>query len=129
MTDARQWALPASAFTAAIACRQLSDSCEGLEPDAIEVAQLLTTELVNDAMLDTDGDIHLTVVRSRVRLRVAVESRRRKPPSSLMPGRRRAGLVDRLATRWGIDSQQDDSWRVWFELPVVETESTAVSAG
>lgn len=89
---------------------------------ASEVAALLTSELVTNAVVHVGGAIRIRVVGSSDTVRIAVED-----TSPVIPEPREAGdravtgrglnLVEHLALRWGVDAI-DGGKVVWFELPI-----------
>ena len=87
---------------------------------ASEVAALLTSEIVTNAVVHAGGDIRVRVVGGTGRVRISVEDR-----SPVKPAPREAGekavtgrglnLVEHLAASWGVDDV-DAGKVVWFEL-------------
>jgi PAS domain S-box-containing protein len=97
----------------------------GLQP-VEDVAVLLTSELVTNAIRHTEGGLRLRVVRRPGGLRVEVHDRdlqampqlhRRAEDGSddLAEGGRGLQFVAELATRWGVETLAG-SKQVWFEL-------------
>ena len=96
---------------------------DGLSGSTFETLQLLVTELVTNSVrhadLDADELIHLELSRSPSRIRVEVRDRGggfvpQLPPSWDAGGGMGLFLVDKLATRWKVEG--DDETAVWFEL-------------
>lgn len=94
----------------------------GLTADALELVELLTSELVTNAVLHSGTACELRVICKGddvVRVEVADGSRQRpivrrsKDPLAL--NGRGMQFVDRLATRWGVDPDPLGK-KVWFEL-------------
>jgi signal transduction histidine kinase len=90
--------------------------------DTRQTAQLLATELVNNAVLHGRGrNVRVEITRARDgRLRVEVgDSGRGFDPAMRIerddPGGWGLALVDTLAARWGMS---DGRTNVWFELAV-----------
>ena len=90
--------------------------------DAVsEIATLLVSELVGNAVRHARGPVTVTVSLQPAQLRVVVHD-----DSSVVPSRRVVTvededgrglwLVESLATRWGADRYPDDGKDVWFEL-------------
>lgn len=85
-----------------------------------EVAALLTSELVTNAVVHAAGSIRIRVSVAADLVRIAVADE-----SSMMPAPRLAGdgavtgrglaLVEQLAERWGSDPHEGGK-EVWFEL-------------
>ena len=89
-------------------------------------AQLLTTELVTNAVrhadVDEGGTLELSVVVTPATVRVAVTdpggpTRPRLHDLDVsVPGGMGLYLVDRLSTRWGTERAKNGATEVWFEL-------------
>lgn len=113
--------LPADAASAGVARRCVRAWLQEWGWDAAEeVATLLVSELVTNALLHAHTDISLRVQANRRRLRVEVrdgnprlpEMRRYARSASTGRGLR---LVDELAERWGVEPGRDGK-TVWFEV-------------
>jgi anti-sigma regulatory factor (Ser/Thr protein kinase) len=90
------------------------------DDDSTEVAALLTTELVTNAIVHARTDFGLRVGTDQRRLRVEVSDSSRDPPRLIpIEEAREHGrglhLVDALSTSWGVDWTADGK-SVWFEL-------------
>ncbi|MFE6281639.1 ATP-binding protein [Streptomyces sp. NPDC057877] len=92
-------------------------------PERAEVAELLTSELVTNALVHTDGDAVLTATVGRRGLRVEVRDSVARPPR-LGPGESCDGthgrglvLVQALADAWGVRALGAGKV-VWFEMAV-----------
>ncbi|MGW3957781.1 ATP-binding protein [Streptomyces sp. NPDC004752] len=91
------------------------------KPGRSEIAELLTSELVTNALVHTDQDAVLTAVVGPRRLRVEVRdfvARRpvlRVPPADHGTHGRGLVLVQSLADAWGVRSHGVGK-SVWFEL-------------
>jgi two-component sensor histidine kinase len=102
---------------------EVANVCRGLPHEVFEVALLLTSELVTNALKHGEGEIEL-VVRIDRQLRVEVYDEAAKLPQRLEYAPlaelgRGLMLVERLSADWG--AERLDSWgekRVWFELDV-----------
>jgi anti-sigma regulatory factor (Ser/Thr protein kinase) len=113
--------LPKASGSAAAARRFLECVRDQVSERTLENARLLVSELVANAIehVREKGEIELRVSLARGILRVEVLDRgpgfipRQRSPDS----DRGWGLqyVDRLATSWGVD-REDERSRVWFEL-------------
>ncbi len=97
------------------------------KPGRSETAELLTTELVTNALLHTDGDAVLTAIVDPYSLHVEVRDftthvpRPRSPSPDSSTHGRGLMLVQSLADAWGVQAQggeQDEGSGkvVWFEL-------------
>ncbi|MEV7791043.1 ATP-binding protein [Streptomyces sp. NPDC087512] len=90
-------------------------------PGRSEVAELLTSELVTNALVHTDDDAVLTATVSERGLRVEVRDAESGLPTPRAPdpgeatGGRGLVLVRSLADAWGVRSH-DGGKSVWFEL-------------
>ena len=98
----------------------VTQACQGLARDVVDIAQVLTLELVTNAINHGDGLIYVEVSRSAGRLRVSVDDESPDLPRYPRPGVLGANgrglmLVEYLASRWGV-STTDRGKRVWFEL-------------
>lgn len=95
--------------------------------DLLETVTLLVSELVGNAVLHAGSEVELSVRLVADRLRVDVIDR-----STLVPRRREvaegdltgrgSGLVELLASAWGITGRPDGK-SIWFEI-AVPTEQT-----
>jgi anti-sigma regulatory factor (Ser/Thr protein kinase) len=86
--------------------------------DLAEVAVLLTSEVVTNAVLHARTDLVLTVRMDGSRLRVSVRDDEVSPPRPRTPdaeGGRGLALVESLARSWGT-SPHGRGKAVWFEL-------------
>ena len=86
-----------------------------------EVAELLTSQLVTNAVRHAATEIMLRVELADDRVRVEV-----RDTTSMMPRIRETPdiggyglrIVDEPRSRWGVDSIPDDGKTVWFEIDV-----------
>lgn len=107
----------------------------GLEDELAEVAKLLLTELVTNSirhagLVPTD-EIRVSILWTGATLRVSVDDRRLGTAPPVLAGGIRPSpgansgwglyLVDRLATRWGVDEARG----YWFELEATPDGSQA----
>ena len=86
-----------------------------------QVAELLISELVTNALRHTQSDVILVDVSTDARIRVSVTDQssrmpQRQSPGPDEPGGRGLMIVDELAESWGIDALPGDGKRIWFEL-------------
>ena len=114
----------ASVTTASATARAfLRETLETWELDGLgHVTELLTSELVSNAVRHGGSPITLRAVRHRSRLRIEVEDAapatpRLQDPEPAEPGGRGILIVDTLADAWGTDVREDGK-TVWFELDV-----------
>lgn len=123
-SDARD--LPRSPVAAAIARQHVWRFCSGLPRDLVEVATLLTSELVTNAVRHARGSIRLAMNRDRAMLHIEVSDDSPDPPvvRNAHPtdtGGRGVMLVDRLAAGWGV-AMRNGGKVVWFRLPTPRHE-------
>ena len=109
-----------SAECAHEARRLVADACRELARDLVEIARLLTSELVTNAFAHGAGTIQVEVHRiaNRVRISVADDGQRRPHlthADPMAPSGRGLMLVESLAARWGV-TPQGPGKTVWFEL-------------
>lgn len=114
--------LDAQPQSAASARRFVDETLHRWECDELfDVVGLLTSELVTNAILHAQSEIELSVSMTPDAIRIDVADH-----SAAMPSRRDAaeedtsgrglGLVEALATSWGVDERPGGK-SVWFELP------------
>ena len=109
-----------SAECAHEARRLVAEACRELARDLVEIARLLTSELVTNAFAHGAGTIEVEIHRTVNRVRISVgddASRRphltRADPQA--PSGRGLMLVESFAARWGV-SPRGSGKTVWFEL-------------
>src|SRR4051812_16595398 len=116
--------LHAGADTAARARRTLRDHCNNVPGHLLYDAELLTSEIVTNAVKHTTGIVTLAIECDGRHLAVAVADDspdtpviRRAGPDDI--GGRGMRLVDRLAAAWGCRHRADGKGKVvWFRLGV-----------
>ena len=94
-------------------------------PASIPRVELITSELVMNALQHATGDIELRLElhgeRARLRVSVCDESPQVKPVRGGLPdehGGFGLNIVDTLATSWGVDVGGDHK-RVWADLDLI----------
>lgn len=113
--------LPSAPTSVGGARRFVGEALQQLDALSLsEVAALLTSELVTNAVVHGSGSIrvHVSGVADRVRIAVADESGVMPAPRTAENGAvtgRGLALVDHLADRWGVEPL-DGGKEVWFEL-------------
>ena len=113
--------LPCSPDSAAQARRHVLEVCDAWSRnDLCPVVQLVTTELVANAVRHAHTTIRLSVrqTQSGVLVEVADDSPRmpeRRDPGLFDESGRGLWLVDAMAARWGVEREQRGK-RVWAEL-------------
>ncbi len=124
--DVRQgrthWDLPCAPGSAAVARRHVAAACSHLGREFHDVAVLLASELVGNAVEHARSDaIHLVVDQQENRFRVEVHDELATRPAPqqvdmLAPRGRGLMLVERLAAEWGVDPLPGGGKQVWFQL-------------
>lgn len=114
--------LPDDPLAPGLARRFVAACCERwrVPSESCEVAELLTSELVTNAVLHGTGHIQLRVAHEHTELRVEVrdDSPRRPVPRPLRPyshDGRGLALVETLSSGWGVADELPGK-TVWFEL-------------
>jgi anti-sigma regulatory factor (Ser/Thr protein kinase) len=95
--------------------------------DFVDLATLLITELVSNAIRHVPGTCAVEVTRRGDALRIAVVDTGLGVPDLQSPGLSAYGgrglhIVSALATAWGVDRLEDGSKSVWAELTTPLTE-------
>jgi anti-sigma regulatory factor (Ser/Thr protein kinase) len=117
------WVLPSDVTAAFHARLHLAGACADLPTETVDIARLLVTELVSNAVLHGSGTVLLAVARDGGGLRVDVYDESPDAPvvvdaESLMEHGAGLRLVVALASSWGVDTRSDarPGKRVWFTL-------------
>jgi anti-sigma regulatory factor (Ser/Thr protein kinase) len=113
-------ALPRGPTAPAQARRQVSAVCQDLHRDVTNIATLLTSELVTNALVHGCGAIEMTIDLTPGQLRVDVQdesSQQPKMQASNVDSTRGRGLLllERLASSWGV-RKSNGGKGVWFTL-------------
>jgi anti-sigma regulatory factor (Ser/Thr protein kinase) len=92
----------------------------GVQASVIEVAVLLVSELVTNAVVHAGGTVLVTVHADAHWVRIEVEDQGRgrpvlRPARQNQPGGRGLGVVDQLATHWGTERRATHKV-VWCEI-------------
>jgi anti-sigma regulatory factor (Ser/Thr protein kinase) len=109
--------------------RTVAGLCQDLDTEVVEVAQLLTTELVTNALKHGRGDIVLAISRQAGDLRVDVTDDGPGTPQIGSGGEDALGgrglmVVEALATMWGVaPGLRPCGKTVWFSLPASRAAS------
>lgn len=122
-----RWPVPSRRFApeignAELARRFVADALRGeaVSEEAVFVAQLLTTELVTNAVRHARSPVEVTLVRIEDRIRVeARDQSTHLPvvPDADSPTRHRGLLlIEDLAQEWGAEARGREGKVVWFEL-------------
>jgi anti-sigma regulatory factor (Ser/Thr protein kinase) len=115
------FALPHQATAAGMARQHVAAACPDLSRDDYEVALLLTSELVTNAIQHSNGEIELVVCTGTEGVHIEVRDQsdlapRPRAGDSLAPQGRGLMLVERLATAWGFNDSPPSGKSVWCEL-------------
>ena len=115
--------LPAGLQAARVARAHITRLGDNWPTDALDMARLLTSELVTNAVLHGEGDVELTVRGTERAVRVEVTDR--NPDMYPMPGGPDSRptldgghglkIVAGIADDWGT-SRTDEGKTVWFNL-------------
>jgi anti-sigma regulatory factor (Ser/Thr protein kinase) len=122
MQTAQHWVLPKEPTSPALARRHLRNTGSALPGDLLEIALLLTSELVTNAVKYGGEHIVLVVTDETRLLRVEVRDDGPHPPrmgaaESQDLGGRGLLLVESLATEWGTGPADGHPGKVvWFTL-------------
>lgn len=113
--------LPRTSAAPALARRHVNGACADWPDEPADVARLLTSELVTNAVVHGTGAVTLVVRCDGAALRVEVEDgdptcpTPRTDPDTAGENGRGLALVAALADRWGAEPHAGGK-RVWFEL-------------
>jgi len=125
LSDTTAWHVTLDRQHGSFDARQLvRQACDRWSSGQMDTAQLLTTELVANALLHGHGDIGLQIQVSDHLLRVEVSDGSsthprpvHPPPSVLDEGGRGLLIVQALANAWGTRSDPASGGKtVWFDL-------------
>lgn len=121
--QANTWVLPSDLTAASLARRHVEDVCRGMSTQNLEIARLLVSELVTNAVRHGSGSVVLVVSLDRGGMRAEVHDESPAMPvivewQALMEGGSGLRLVATLANRWGAEPRPDGmpGKRVWFAL-------------
>ncbi len=115
--------LPGDVTTPAAARRFVRAALESVEADrvVIETAELLTDELVTNAIVHARSKSYLFIRAAKGVVRVEVTDPDDRLPfiaalDTDAPGGRGLVIVNGLASAWGVERATDGGKTVWFEL-------------
>lgn len=120
----RDWNLPCAPDSASVARRHVAAACSHLGREFHDVAVLLASELVGNAVEHAHGEtVYLVVDQRESRFRVEVHDDLAGRPvpretDALAPRGRGLMLVERLAAEWGVDPSPRGGKQVWFQLRI-----------
>jgi CheY-like chemotaxis protein len=112
--------LPADRRSAGRARRFIRDALAAVDEHLIDSVQLLVSELVTNAVVHASSSPTVEVRLTEATVRVEVHDDDPTPPAARepdlsAPGGRGLLILDRVASRWGTDTDEDGKV-VWFEL-------------
>jgi anti-sigma regulatory factor (Ser/Thr protein kinase) len=102
--------------------RAIAQACAGMSSDLVSIAQLLTSELVTNALTHGTGAIRLCVADEKGHVRVEVTDESRATPQHRSRGTQEENgrglmLVERLSSAWGVRPARCGPGKtVWFTL-------------
>ena len=107
--------------TPAYARRRVREFCADMPVDLLATAQLLTSEVVTNAIRHGCGSIEMHMSFDTKALRVGIADDSPRPPRLLRasPGSasgRGIRLIEALASSWGTTLHPGDGKTVWFSL-------------
>lgn len=115
--------LPGDATTPAAARRFVRAALESVEADPVvtETAELLTDELVTNAIVHARAKSYLSIRAKKDAVRVEVTDPDDRLPSMAAPDAdapagRGLVIVNGLASAWGVERASEGGKTVWFEL-------------
>ena len=122
VTTAAEVELSPRPTSAAEARRVVERALRGIDEASKEIATLLASELVTNAVLYADGNILLRIVSTDDTYRISVSD---SVDRSIVPKEvgldatsgRGLKLVDRLSAAWGVDVRERGGKEVWFDIP------------
>jgi anti-sigma regulatory factor (Ser/Thr protein kinase) len=115
--------LPGDVTTPAAARRFVRSALESVEADGtvIETAELLTTELVTNAIVHAGTKSQLFIQAAKGVVRVEITDPDDRLPSMAVHDTEAVGgrgliIVNGLASAWGVEATTEGGKTVWFEL-------------
>jgi anti-sigma regulatory factor (Ser/Thr protein kinase) len=124
--------LPGDVTTPAAARRFVRTALESVEADpvVIETAELLTDELVTNAIVHARSKSYLFIRAAKDIVRVEVTDPDDNLPSMAAPDTdalsgRGLAIVNGLASAWGVTRAGDGGKTVWFELSALSHHNLA----
>jgi anti-sigma regulatory factor (Ser/Thr protein kinase) len=104
------------------AARRFSrDALRDLPPNALELVELMVSELATNCIRHSDSAFDVLIDRTRSDVRVEVSDRAGGTPTVRSPGPeeprgRGLRIVEMLSQEWGVDYRSGDGKTVWFVL-------------
>ena len=100
----------------------VADALRGADPNAVDAAVLMVSELATNAVVHTTSPFTIGIDQCDHEVRISVTDegagtpRLRHAAASDTDGRG-LSIVDAFAVEWGVD-QRPDSKTVWFTVPI-----------
>jgi anti-sigma regulatory factor (Ser/Thr protein kinase) len=97
------------------------DALPDLPPNALEVVELMVSELATNAIRHSQSAFDLLINRTKDDVRIEVTDRAGGTPAVRHPGPedprgRGLRIVEMLSQKWGVEYHTDDGKTVWFVL-------------
>lgn len=95
------------------------DVLRDLRPDALEVVELMVSELATNAIRHSKSAFDIAIARTSRNVRIEVSDQAGGRPSVRSPrpedpNGRGLKIVEMLSDDWGVDYHADDGKTVWF---------------
>jgi CheY-like chemotaxis protein/anti-sigma regulatory factor (Ser/Thr protein kinase) len=118
--------LERSSAAPGVARRFVRTSLTEIDASMLDAVELLTSELVTNAVIHAGSEPHLVLILQPDRIRVEVHDADPTLPAQreldgARPGGRGLPLLEQLATSWGVEVVPGGK-AVWFEVPRRSTE-------
>jgi anti-sigma regulatory factor (Ser/Thr protein kinase) len=115
---------PAAMETPRNARRLVSAALEGLDPDLVDAAVLIASELTTNAVVHAAGPFCLKIMQGPAVVRIEVFDSSPslptvQPTSVLRRGGRGLSIVEQIATKWGVATETMRPGKtVWCEIDI-----------
>ena len=115
----------------AAARRFTSDALSDLDPETLEVAVLMVSELATNCIRHTRTGFELVILRTPEEVRIEVTDQaggtpRMKSPAVTDPTGRGLQIVDLLSQAWGVERSAAPGKTVWFIVTAGRTAAAEV---
>lgn len=119
----RRMAFAKSPASVSAARRFARDALRDLPPNALEVVELMVSELATNCIRHSNSAFDVLVERMRDDVRIEVSDHAGGTPTVRLPGPedprgRGLRIVEMLSKDWGVDYHTDDGKTVWFVVRV-----------
>ncbi|HWD24263.1 MAG TPA: ATP-binding protein [Acidimicrobiales bacterium] len=115
---------PAAIHAPRNARRLVTEALDGVDPDTVEMAVLVTSELTTNAVTHAAGPFGLKILRDDKVVRIEVSDSSPslptvQPTSVLRGGGRGLSIVEQIAERWGVVTESARPGKtVWCEIAI-----------